>query len=68
VLYDRDDDQAAVDAVVDLLRDPARRQILAKAARAQAERFGAGAVVPRYEALYRLVLAQRSIPEARCAP
>ena len=60
VLYGRDDDQAAVDAVVGLLRDPARQQILAKAALAQAERFSADVIVPRYEALYRLVLAQQS--------
>jgi N-acetyl-alpha-D-glucosaminyl L-malate synthase BshA len=62
VLYDRDDDQAAVDAVLGLLRDPARHQTLAKAALAQAERFSAGIIVPRYEALYRLVLAQQSHP------
>jgi N-acetyl-alpha-D-glucosaminyl L-malate synthase BshA len=75
VLYDRDDDQAAVDAVVGLLRHPVRRQVMAKAALAQAERFGADVVVPRYEALYRQVLAQKSDPllngrihpDARCA-
>jgi hypothetical protein len=32
---------------------------MAKAALAQAGRFSADAVVPRYEALYRLVLAKR---------
>jgi glycosyltransferase involved in cell wall biosynthesis len=75
VLYDRDDDQAAVDAVLALLRDPARLQILAKAALAQAERFGADVIVPRYEALYRLILAHQShpplnrqiYPDVRCA-
>jgi|SRR5215470_6445827 len=59
VLYDRNDDQAAVDAVLGLLRDPIRRQAMAKAALTQAGRFSADVVVPRYEALYRLVLAQR---------
>jgi L-malate glycosyltransferase len=65
VLYDRDDDRAAVDAVLGLLRDPMRRQIMAKAALAQAERFSADAVVPRYEALYRRLVAY---PDAQCAP
>jgi N-acetyl-alpha-D-glucosaminyl L-malate synthase BshA len=65
VLYDRDDDRAAVDAVLGLLRDPARLQTLAKAALAQAERFSADVIVPRYEALYRLVLAQQYHPALR---
>ena len=59
VLYDRFDDYAAVDAVLGLLRDPTRRQIMAQAALIQAARFSADAVVPLYETLYRLVLAQR---------
>jgi N-acetyl-alpha-D-glucosaminyl L-malate synthase BshA len=60
VLYDRDDEQAAVDAVLGVLRDPARRETLAKAALAQAKQFSADVIVPRYEALYRLVLARQS--------
>jgi glycosyltransferase involved in cell wall biosynthesis len=59
VLYDRHDDQAAVDAVLGLLRDPGRREVMAKAALAQAMRFSADVIVPRYEDLYRLVLAQQ---------
>lgn len=74
VLYDRHDDQAAVDAVVGVLRDPARRQTLAKAALAQAQRFSADVIVPRYEALYRHILARQSrsplngqiYPEIQC--
>ncbi len=42
-----------------LLRDPARRAVMGAAARARArEKFSAAAVVPRYEALYRRVVAQ----------
>lgn len=62
MLFDRHDDQAAVDAVVSLLRDPARRQSMAKAALIHAQRFSADVVVPRYEALYRLVLARPGYP------
>lgn len=65
VLYDRDDEQAATDAVLGLLRDPARRQTLARAALAQAGRYSADVVVPRYEALYRLVLAQQGQPPVK---
>jgi L-malate glycosyltransferase len=80
VLYGRDDEQAAVDAVLGVLRDPARRQTLAKAALVQAQRFSADVIVPRYEALYQLVLARQShspqshsplngriYPDVRCA-
>jgi N-acetyl-alpha-D-glucosaminyl L-malate synthase BshA len=61
VLYDRDDDTAALDAVLGLLRDPIRRGIMAQAALAQAKRFSADVIVPRYEALYQLVLARQNI-------
>jgi len=43
-------------AVTDLLRDPARRAVLGRAAEHRArEHFSAAAVVPRYEKLYRRV-------------
>lgn len=76
VVYDRDDEQAAVEAVLGVLRDPARRQTLAKAALVQAQQFSADVIVPRYEALYRLVLARQShspplhgqtYPDVQCA-
>jgi glycosyltransferase involved in cell wall biosynthesis len=42
-----------------LLRDPARRAALGRAAQLRArEKFSAAAIVPRYEALYRRVCAQ----------
>lgn len=70
VLYDQDDDQAAVDAVLGLLCDPQRHRLMATAALAQAERFSADVIVPRYEALYQLVLDQLdwNYPDAVCAP
>lgn len=61
VLYDRDDDTAALDAVLGLLRDPVGREIMAQAALAQAKQFSAEVVVPRYEGLYQLVLARQNI-------
>ncbi|MGC4081627.1 MAG: glycosyltransferase [Vicinamibacterales bacterium] len=43
-----------------LLRDPARRAALGAAGRTRArEKFSAAAIVPRYEALYRRVVATR---------
>lgn len=74
VLYDRDDEQSAADALLGLLRDPARRETLAKAALVQAQRFSANVVVPQYEALYQLALAEQSRsprterhPDIQCA-
>ncbi len=50
---------ALAGAVGDLLADPARRERMGRAARARAAaEFSADAIVPRYEALYRRVLAQ----------
>jgi N-acetyl-alpha-D-glucosaminyl L-malate synthase BshA len=63
VLYDGDDDQAATDAVLTLLRNPARRQTAATTSLAQATRFSAESIVPRYEALYRLLLARAATPQ-----
>jgi len=46
-------------AVQGLLDDPARRRELGRAAQQRArERFTAGAIVPRYEALYRRVCSK----------
>ena len=50
------DTDAYVAAVTDLIRDPARRLALGRAALRRArEHFSADAIVPRYEALYRRV-------------
>jgi N-acetyl-alpha-D-glucosaminyl L-malate synthase BshA len=57
VLYDSDDDQAAIDAALTLLYDPARRHAAVMAALARAALFSADAVVPRYETLYRRLLS-----------
>ncbi|HEY8470489.1 MAG TPA: N-acetyl-alpha-D-glucosaminyl L-malate synthase BshA [Longimicrobiales bacterium] len=51
------DVDAMADAVVALLTDPARWQAASTAAREVATRFSADRIVPRYEALYRRVLA-----------
>jgi N-acetyl-alpha-D-glucosaminyl L-malate synthase BshA len=52
------DTEGMAAALESLLRDPARRSALGAAARARAqERFSAAAIVPRYEAVYRRVLA-----------
>jgi glycosyltransferase involved in cell wall biosynthesis len=56
VLYARNDAQAAIDAVLTLLCDPARRHAAAVAALARATLFSTDAIVPRYEALYRRLL------------
>jgi glycosyltransferase involved in cell wall biosynthesis len=52
-------DTAALAAKIEsLLRDPVRRAAMGAAARQRArEKFSAAAVVPRYEALYRRVVA-----------
>jgi N-acetyl-alpha-D-glucosaminyl L-malate synthase BshA len=48
------DVDAFAGAVMDLIRDPARRAVLGRAAQNRArEHFSAAAIVPRYEALYR---------------
>src|SRR5262249_12915794 len=45
---------ALADALQTLIRDPARRRALGRAARARArEMFSADVIVPRYETLYR---------------
>lgn len=61
VLYAGEDETAARDAVLGLLGDPVRRRTMAQAALAQAKRFSADVIIPRYEALYQLVLAQRNV-------
>lgn len=49
---------ALADKIEALLRDPARRAALGEAGRARArEKFSSAAIVPRYEALYRRVVA-----------
>ena len=50
------DTAAFADAVTGLIRDPARRAGLGRAAQQRArEQFSAGVIVPRYEELYRRV-------------
>jgi glycosyltransferase involved in cell wall biosynthesis len=50
------DIDAYVGAVTDLIRNPAHRTALGRAAQQRArEHFSADAIVPRYEALYRCV-------------
>jgi glycosyltransferase involved in cell wall biosynthesis len=57
--------RAMTQAAESLLRDPARRLALGRAAQARArQQFSAAAIVPRYEAIYRKVC--RSLP--RCYP
>lgn len=52
------DTAAMAGAVESLLRDPARRAALGRAAQKRArEKFSAAAIIPRYEALYRRVCA-----------
>jgi glycosyltransferase involved in cell wall biosynthesis len=53
VLYEPGDERAAARAVLGLLRDPARRVALGRAARARAARYSALSIVSRYEELYR---------------
>jgi N-acetyl-alpha-D-glucosaminyl L-malate synthase BshA len=56
ILAPMGDVEALAGAVTDLLRDPARRAVLGRAAQNRArEHFSAAAIVPRYEALYRRV-------------
>jgi glycosyltransferase involved in cell wall biosynthesis len=50
------DTAALARGVESLIRDPARRAALGRAAQARArEHFSAGVIVPRYEALYRRI-------------
>ena len=52
------DTEAMAGAADSLLRDPARRSALGRAAQTRArEKFSAAAIIPRYEALYRRVCA-----------
>ena len=61
ILAPMGDVEALAGAVTDLIRDPARRAVLGRAAQNRArEHFSAAAIVPRYEALYRRVLQGRS--------
>jgi N-acetyl-alpha-D-glucosaminyl L-malate synthase BshA len=53
VLYEPGDERAAARAVLGLLRDPARRVALGRAARVRAARYSALSIVSRYEELYR---------------
>ena len=56
VLAPLGDVEALAGAVTELIRDPARRAVLGRAAQSRArELFSAAAIVPRYEALYRRV-------------
>jgi N-acetyl-alpha-D-glucosaminyl L-malate synthase BshA len=56
ILAHMGDVDALAGAVTDLIRDPARRALLGRAAQNRArEHFSAAAIVPRYEALYRRV-------------
>jgi N-acetyl-alpha-D-glucosaminyl L-malate synthase BshA len=56
LLLTDDDADALARAVEDLIKDPARRAAMGRAAQRRArERFSAGVIVPRYEALYRRV-------------
>jgi glycosyltransferase involved in cell wall biosynthesis len=56
ILAPMGDVDALAGAVTDLIRDPARRAVLGRAAQNRArEHFSAAAIVPRYEALYRRV-------------
>jgi L-malate glycosyltransferase len=57
LLVEAGDADALARAVESLLRDPARRLAMGRAARLTArKRFSAEAIVPRYEALYRRVM------------
>jgi glycosyltransferase involved in cell wall biosynthesis len=51
------DDVALAAAIQRLIEDPLTRERLGEAARVRARRFSAAAVLPRFEALYRDVLA-----------
>jgi N-acetyl-alpha-D-glucosaminyl L-malate synthase BshA len=53
LLYAPGDRVAAARAVLELLQDPPRRAMLGEAARARAARYSSGAIVSRYERLYR---------------
>jgi glycosyltransferase involved in cell wall biosynthesis len=54
------DAESLARAVEKLIRDPFLRSAQGRAARESAQaRFSAKVIVPRYEALYRAVLAQR---------
>lgn len=58
-------DPAALEAAMaTLLRDPVRRAVMGAAARVRAQRFTAGAVVPRIERIYKEILL-RSRPGTR---
>lgn len=58
LLFDPDDTEAMAAAAIRLLSDPAGHRRMSEAAAARArERFDAARIVPRYEALYRRVLA-----------
>jgi N-acetyl-alpha-D-glucosaminyl L-malate synthase BshA len=60
ILYAAGDDDAAARALVRLLSDRSLAHRLGRDARARAARFSPVRVVPRYEALYRSLLAERT--------
>jgi glycosyltransferase involved in cell wall biosynthesis len=56
VLVPSDDPDVLAAAVQDLIGKPERRAAMGRAAQRRArEKFSAGAIVPRYEAVYRRV-------------
>ncbi len=63
MLVETTDAETIARAVEALLRDPERRRALGEAGRRRAaEKFSAAAIVPRYEALYRRVVAEHPAP------
>lgn len=64
-LFQRGDDDAAARLVARLLRDRSRRTAMGTAAASGARRFRNEAIVPRYEALYRNLVAGGGPPLAR---
>ena len=64
LLYRAGDRVAAAGALLDLLGDRRRRRTLGEAARARAARYSSGAVVSRYEQLYRRLAATAESSEA----
>jgi len=65
ILVPPGDDRALADAMAALIHDEARRELYGRAAAHKAEAFTAAAVLPRFERIYREVIAgERGIGEA----